>query len=138
MTRLARKRHHRGYTHIQKKYRTRRKTKDLDEIHEDMKPESSEKMLNQEIDHDKPGSGQHYCLHCARHFISLHALKEHFRSKLHKRRLKALELEPYTQKEADAAAGLGSYHPPKRKKVTTQKIVEDVEMNSAETTKEDQ
>ena len=65
MTRQARKRHHRGYTHIQKKYRTRRKTKDHDQIHEDMKPENSEKLLNQEVDLDKPGSGQQYCLHCA-------------------------------------------------------------------------
>ncbi|XP_022079264.1 zinc finger protein 593-like [Acanthaster planci] len=135
MTRIARKRHHRGYTHIQKKYRTRRKTKDLDQIHEDMKPEASKQLLNQDIDHDKPGMGQHYCLHCARHFISLHALKEHFRTKLHKRRLKALETEPYTQKEAEAAAGMGSYHPPKLKKVTTQEVVEDENMDSAMTAK---
>ena len=66
MTRQARKRHHRGYTHIQKKYRTRRKTKDLDQIHEDMVPEKADNLLNhQEVDFDKPGCAQHYCLHCA-------------------------------------------------------------------------
>ena len=50
-------------------------------------------------------------------------------------RLKALELEPYTQKEAEAAAGMGSYHPPKRRKVTTQEIVEDTKMDQTESTK---
>ncbi|XP_071791664.1 zinc finger protein 593-like [Asterias amurensis] len=132
MTRIARKRHHKGYTHIQKKYRTRRKTKDLDQIDKDLQPAESQKLLNQEIDHDKPGSAQHYCLHCARYFIDLKALKDHFRSKLHKRRMKALEVEPYTQKEADAAGGLGTYHPPKRRKITTQEIVEDAKMDQSE------
>ena len=40
-------------------------------------------------------------------------------------RLKALETEPYTQKEAEAAAGMGSYHAPKKKKVTTQPLKEE-------------
>lgn len=37
----------------------------MDEIHDDMKPENAEKMLHQDVDLDKPGSAQHYCLHCA-------------------------------------------------------------------------
>lgn len=135
MTRQARKRHHMGYTHIQKKYRTRRKTKDLDQIHEDMKPEKSKDLLNQEVDLDKPGCAQHYCLTCARYFIDQKAMKEHFRTKLHKRRLKALETEPYTQKEAEAAAGMGSYQKPKIKKVFTQPLKDEVEENTEEDSK---
>ncbi|KAI8891126.1 hypothetical protein K501DRAFT_289744 [Backusella circina FSU 941] len=64
-------------------------------------------MKNQEIDTDLPGLGQHYCVECARHFISDSAYSIHLRSKLHKRRVKKLQDEPYTQAEADAAAGLG-------------------------------
>ncbi|XP_013422052.1 zinc finger protein 593 [Lingula anatina] len=119
MGRLARKKQHKGDKPLKEKYRTRRKTKDLDEIHEDMKAGNAKKLLNQPIDHDLPGSGQHYCLHCAKHFISHQALTEHFRSKPHKRRLKALQTEPYTQAEADRAAGMGSYVSPKKVKVDT-------------------
>ena len=45
--------------------KTKHKTKDLDEIQSDMKEENAEKLLNQEVDHDLPGSAQNYCLHCA-------------------------------------------------------------------------
>ncbi|KAI7895902.1 uncharacterized protein EV154DRAFT_386250, partial [Mucor mucedo] len=61
---------------------------------------------NQAIDTDLPGLGQHYCIECARHFISEAHYAEHLKSKLHKRRLKKLEDEPYTQEEADRAAGI--------------------------------
>lgn len=39
-------------------------------------------------------------------------------------RLKALEMEPYTQKEAEAAAGIGNYVPPKKRKIETQNVKE--------------
>ncbi|PIK35814.1 hypothetical protein BSL78_27361, partial [Apostichopus japonicus] len=65
MTRVRRKKYHYGDTHIRKKYKTKRRTKYMDEIHDDMKPENAEKMLHQDVDLDKPGSAQHYCLHCA-------------------------------------------------------------------------
>ena len=61
----ARKKQHKGDRPLKEKYRTRRKTKDLDQIHEDMKPANAEKLLHQAIDYDKAGSGQFYCLHCA-------------------------------------------------------------------------
>jgi hypothetical protein len=35
------------------------------QINEDLKEENAEKLLNQEIDLDKPGNAQFYCLHCA-------------------------------------------------------------------------
>lgn len=78
--------------------------------------------MHQEIDDDKPGSGQHYCLHCARYFITSEALKSHFRTKVHKRRLKALEIEPYTIEESQRAGGLGSYIHPKKRTMETQPV----------------
>uniref|UniRef100_T1JB80 Zinc finger protein 593 homolog n=1 Tax=Strigamia maritima TaxID=126957 RepID=T1JB80_STRMM len=119
-----RKKYHHGDNTLSKKYKTKRKTKDLDEIDEDIKPQSAEKLLNQEVDYDLPGCAQFYCLHCARYFIDNYTLGEHFRTKVHKRRLKALEVEPFTQKDADIAAGHGNYVPPKRRKIETQSLKE--------------
>ncbi|WAR08092.1 ZN593-like protein, partial [Mya arenaria] len=85
MGRVARKKQHKGDKPLKEKYRTKRKTKDIDEIHEDMIPAKSQKLLNQEVDYDKPGAAQ----------------------------IKALQVEPYTQAEADRAAGMGSYVAPK-------------------------
>ncbi|XP_068195320.1 zinc finger protein 593 isoform X2 [Antennarius striatus] len=111
---------------IAKTLKTKRKTKDLDQIHSDMKPETAAKLLNQEVDYDVTGCAQHYCLHCARYFIDMKALKEHFKSKVHKKRLKQLREEPYTQAEAERAAGMGSYIPPKVVEVKTQPVEEDM------------
>lgn len=69
---------------------------------------------------DLPGAAQHYCLHCARYFIDDHSLQDHFKTKVHKRRLKALELEPYTVEEAERAAGQGSFKQPAKRKIVTQ------------------
>jgi bud site selection protein 20 len=56
---------------------------------------------------DLPGMGMNYCRECARHFIDQASLDTHRTTKLHKKRVKVLKTEkPYTQKEADAAAGL--------------------------------
>lgn len=51
--------------HIAKTWKTKRRTKDLDQIHSDMKPETAAKLLKQEVDFDVTGCAQHYCLHCA-------------------------------------------------------------------------
>lgn len=40
-------------------------------------------------------------VHCSRHFITEAAFKEHIRGKLHKKRLKQLKEEPYTQAEVN-------------------------------------
>lgn len=78
--------------------------------------ENSEELLNQEVDLDQAGFAQFYCIHCAKYYIDQRALDDHFKTKVHKRRMKALEDEPYTEKEAEMAAGHGSftYKPPKR------------------------
>jgi bud site selection protein 20 len=88
--------------------------------------ENAEKLLNQNVDLDLPGAAQHYCLHCARYFIDEHALNEHFKTKVHKRRLKALELEPYSIEESERAAGLGSFKLPNKRKIETQSTKIDV------------
>lgn len=59
-----------------------------------------------------------------RYFIDEKAMKEHFRTKVHKRRLKALEAEPYTIEESERAAGHGSFVPAKKRKMETQKPIE--------------
>ncbi|XP_076663940.1 zinc finger protein 593 homolog [Andrena cerasifolii] len=114
-----RKKYHRGDTHLKKGWRTKRRTKDLDEINEDLKSENVKELLNQEVDFDKPGTGQYYCVHCARHFINDTALQDHFTTKVHKRRLKALELEPYTVEESERASGKGNYVVPQKRKIET-------------------
>ncbi|KAJ3200836.1 hypothetical protein HK099_002491, partial [Clydaea vesicula] len=91
----------------------------LDQIWEDKKIENKTKLLNQEIDPDLPGLGQFYCLECAKYYISEQPLKEHIKSKVHKRRLKELKEKPYTQEDAEAAVGLKKSE---KKKVENQMV----------------
>lgn len=89
-----------------KRYKTKRRTKDLDLIYDDLSTkESIQKLLNQPLDETKPGLGQHYCIHCAKYYETRIALKTHLKTKVHKRRVKELKSVPYTQEVADAAAG---------------------------------
>uniref|UniRef100_A0A8C9MWM3 Zinc finger protein 593 n=1 Tax=Serinus canaria TaxID=9135 RepID=A0A8C9MWM3_SERCA len=66
-----------------------------------------------------------------RYFVDLNSMKEHFRSKVHKKRLKQLREAPYTQEEAERAAGMGSYVPPKKVEVQTQPLEEVTEMETS-------
>ncbi|CAJ0603216.1 unnamed protein product [Cylicocyclus nassatus] len=106
----------------------KRPGKDLDQIHEDLKPNKAAKLLNQEIDLDLPGDGQFYCIECDRYFIDEKTRAEHRKYKLHKNRLRALKEVPYTMKEAEAAAGHGHYqHVTKTSKVTSDVVMESTE-----------
>uniref|UniRef100_A0A0A9WPC8 Zinc finger protein 593 homolog n=1 Tax=Lygus hesperus TaxID=30085 RepID=A0A0A9WPC8_LYGHE len=120
-----RKKYHFGDTHLKKRWRTKRRKKDLDEINEDLKPEKAAQLLDQEVDLDKPGDAQFYCLHCARYFIDETAMNDHFKTKVHKRRMKALETEPYTIEESEKAAGHGSFVQAKKRKMETQQPLSD-------------
>jgi len=71
MGRVARKKQHKGDRPLKEKYRTRRKTKDHDQIHMDLKPEHAAELLKQAVDYDVIGNAQHYCLTCAQYFINL-------------------------------------------------------------------
>lgn len=57
-----------------------------------------------------------------RYFIDNKALLDHFTTKVHKRRLKALELEPYTIEDSERAAGQGSFVQAKKRKIETQPL----------------
>ncbi|GJJ73854.1 bud site selection protein 20 [Entomortierella parvispora] len=106
MGRLRRSRVHKGIRDIQRKYRTKRYMRDLDQIHGDIQPENAAKFEKPELDPELPGLGQFYCIPCAKHHINKVSLEEHQKGKIHKKRVKLLKEEPYTQAEADAAAGL--------------------------------
>lgn len=89
------------------KKKTRRSTRGLDQVHADV---ASKKHLQQHLDthapEDLPGFGQHYCVECAKFFESQTNLEKHVKGKPHKRRLRQLKEDPYSQKEAEAAVGL--------------------------------
>ena len=87
-----------------KALRTRKKRRDLDQIHTDIQKE--EEVKQAVLDPDLQGGGHFYCVACARHFTSSVALTTHLKTKRHKLRLKLLKEEPYSQKEAERAAGL--------------------------------
>merc|ERR1711963_1007682 len=78
-----------------------------------------EKLLAQEVDFDKAGLGQFYCVHCAKDFINPKAFQDHVKGKPHKRRLHALKTDPYTIEEANRAAGMGSFILPGKRKMET-------------------
>jgi bud site selection protein 20 len=69
------------------KKKTRRYTRDLDQVHADLR---SERHLAQFKDdkavEDLPGLGQHYCTECAKWFESEANLGAHRKGKVHKRR----------------------------------------------------
>ncbi|KAJ0173184.1 hypothetical protein K1T71_011360 [Dendrolimus kikuchii] len=132
-----RKKYHVGDTHLKKRWRVRNRKKDLDQIDEDLKEEKAEQLLNQDVNLDLPGAAQHYCLHCARYFVDEQALKEHFKTKVHKRRLKALELEPYTIEESERAAGLGNFKLPNKRKILTQNTKADITDKDGDTVLEE-
>ena len=50
---------------LSERFRLKHKTKDIDEIHDDMVAKKAVKLLKQDIDLDLPGNAQFYCLHCA-------------------------------------------------------------------------
>eukprot|EP00128_Syssomonas_multiformis_P017962 Colp12_sorted_trinity150504_noHs@13138 len=109
MGRLRKKRMHVNNKETHRKYiKTRNRAKDTDQVYEDL--EKPEKFENMPVDPELPGLGQHYCISCAKYFIDRAALDTHNESRPHKRRLKTLASEgAYSQAEADAAAGMGSY-----------------------------
>merc|ERR1712045_1086261 len=104
---------------LAKKWRTKRRTKDLDQIDGDLQAGKVEALMKQNVDFDKPGLAQFYCVHCAKHFINGDAFKSHVKGKPHKRRLHALKTEPYTIEESERAAGMGSYRAPQKRKMET-------------------
>ncbi|KFZ22656.1 hypothetical protein V502_02858 [Pseudogymnoascus sp. VKM F-4520 (FW-2644)] len=76
---------------------------------------------------DLPGLGQFYCVECAKWFEGENSQRTHLKGKNHKRRVKALKDEPYSQKEAEAAVGLRTDNGPPRTSMSKPQTIE-VEM----------
>ncbi|CAH7677414.1 hypothetical protein BY996DRAFT_7200405 [Phakopsora pachyrhizi] len=109
--------------------KTKRYTRDLDQISRDIElahaicsvrpspatsfvvPHSfgttSHAAVTGDVNEDTTGLGKWPCIECARFFVDQQSLDEHQRGKVHKQRVKALAKGPYTLEEAMRAAGLG-------------------------------
>jgi len=83
--------------------KTKRRSRDIDQVHEDMK--NPERILNAPADEDLPGEGQFPCIPCARYFQTKTDLTVHEQTKQHKRRVKMALEDPHTQASAEAAVG---------------------------------
>eukprot|EP00270_Netrium_digitus_P001800 TRINITY_DN11_c0_g4_i3.p1 TRINITY_DN11_c0_g4~~TRINITY_DN11_c0_g4_i3.p1 ORF type:complete len:304 (-),score=81.43 TRINITY_DN11_c0_g4_i3:120-1031(-) len=60
------------------------------------------------LNEDLPGMGQWYCLHCDRYFANAAIRDEHYKTKLHKKRVKLMKgPRPHSQLDAEMAAGMG-------------------------------
>ena len=85
--------------------KTKHKTKDIDEIISDLKPENLLKFNNQKIDENLPGLGQYYCVFCARYFVDKPSQEAHLKTKEHKKRIKSTKDGPYTIKDSKIYGG---------------------------------
>ena len=89
------------------KSKTRRHTRDLDQVHADLLSKKHlEKYTETKAKEDLPGFGEWYCVECAKWYESETNFVSHQKGKPHKRRVRDLKAEPYSQKEAELAAGL--------------------------------
>mmetsp|Transcript_5805 Transcript_5805/g.9969 ORF Transcript_5805/g.9969 Transcript_5805/m.9969 type:complete len:109 (-) Transcript_5805:152-478(-) len=86
----------------------------VDQIYEDLR---DPRRQSQPIDDDLLGLGQHYCIHCAKYFGTAEVLTNHYKTKAHKKREKILKEKPYSQEDADRAAGMGGTDNGKRQKL---------------------
>jgi hypothetical protein len=69
------------------KKKTRRHTRDLDQVHADLRDEKHlAEFKNAKPIEDLPGLGQNYCLECAKFFESEANMLAHKKGKVHKRR----------------------------------------------------
>ncbi|KAF9480361.1 hypothetical protein BDN70DRAFT_832967 [Pholiota conissans] len=108
MGRLRRSRAHHARRDVHRASRTRVMTRHLDQIQDiDLDPTNRAALEAQPINYELPGLGQHYCVECAKYYETDSALQSHWKSKVHKRRLKELRVPAYTIEESERAAGLG-------------------------------
>lgn len=134
MGRLRRSRTHSSAKSQQKTRKSKRYTRDLDQIAIDMELAQSIRSIKErkqtdqvdsfvvpnkfgstshptvtgDVDEDTIGFGKFPCVECARFFVDYRSLTEHQRGKVHKRRIKEIAAGPYTLEEAMQAAGLGT------------------------------
>ncbi|KAF3349726.1 Putative fructose-6-phosphate aldolase [Verticillium dahliae VDG1] len=104
---------------------------DLDQIKADLlSPQHLRQYKETKATEDLPALGQHYCIECAKWFDTETNLVSHRKGKPHRRRVKDLKEEPYSQKEAEAAVGLRTDNTgPSKKNDTVEKAPDhEVEM----------
>ena len=77
---------------------------DVDEIQDDLARASG--PVPPPPDPDLPGGGRFYCVQCSRYFISEEVLQLHYATKQHRKRVRVLGEKPYSQLEAEMAAGM--------------------------------
>jgi len=85
--------------------KTKHRTKDIDEIVNDLKPDNIVKINNRVLDENLPGLGQFYCVFCSRYFVNKDSLTNHYRGKEHKKQIKRTKEEPYSIKESKFMGG---------------------------------
>ncbi|KAI1041396.1 hypothetical protein LB505_005590 [Fusarium chuoi] len=96
-----------GVTNKKTITKTRRKTRDVDQVKADlMSPKHLKQFMETKAAEDLPGLGRHYCVECSKWFDTDATLVSHQKGKPHKRRVKQIAEGPYTQQEAEAAVGL--------------------------------
>lgn len=94
-----------------RKFKTHRRTKDLDQIEADLVKLASGNTIDPAYNltqDDLPAGGDHHCPECSRYFVSFDALARHKASKVHRRRLKELKEGSFSQKEAENAVGIST------------------------------
>jgi len=110
--------------------KTRRRLRDLDQVAADLRsPRHLEQHKSSKPAEDLPGLGKWYCVECAKWFEGENSLTTHLKGKTHKRRVKALKDEPYTQKEAEAAVGLRTDNGPRQ---TARANTQDMEVDMSD------
>lgn len=99
-----------------RRIKTKRMTRALDQIYSDLRsPRHLSLHKSSKPAEDLPGLGQWYCIECAKYFEGENNFEQHKRGKNHKRRVRMLREEPYTQKDAEAAVGLWTDNGKKKK-----------------------
>jgi bud site selection protein 20 len=110
----------------QSKKKTRRHTRDIDEVSADIQ---SERHLTayQSTKHpeDLPALGAYYCVECAKWFESEYNMEGHRKGKGHKRRVKQIKEGAVSQREAEEAVGLGVDNGVREKKGESEKMMVD-------------
>lgn len=80
-----------GVTNKRTITKTRRKTRDVDQVKADMlSPKHLKQFMETKAAEDLPGLGRHYCVECSKWFETDATLISHQKGKPHKRRYAAL------------------------------------------------
>lgn len=97
----TRKKNRTNHRQVSRMAKTKRRTKDVDEILEMLNPENVEKIRNRDPDPLLPGDGMHFCIICDRYFISAEALETHKVTGKHKFQVKRVKEGGISPKETE-------------------------------------